>query len=79
MQQRTHALHQAKTMLQTVLNVMPSLVGSWDKHLINRFANASYERVFGREHGEITGMYMLDLVGTELFESAMPHIDAVLA
>ncbi|MEN2673847.1 CHASE domain-containing protein [Herbaspirillum huttiense] len=78
-QQRTHALHQAKTMLQTVLNVMPSLVGYWDKHLINRFANASYERVFGREHGEITGMYMLDLVGTELFESAMPHIDAVLA
>ncbi|WP_299535196.1 CHASE domain-containing protein [uncultured Herbaspirillum sp.] len=78
-QQRTHALHQAKTMLQTVLNVMPSLVGYWDKHLINRFANASYERVFGRAHGEITGMYMLDLVGTELYESALPYIDAVLA
>ena len=78
-QQRTHALHQAKTMLQTVLNVMPSLVGYWDKHLINRFANASYERVFGRTHGEITGMYMPDLVGYELFESALPHIDAVLA
>lgn len=78
-QQRTHALHQAKTMLQTVLNVMPSLVGYWDKHLINRFANASYERVFHRSPGEINGMYMPDLVGNDLFEKALPHIEAVLA
>ena len=78
-QQRTHALHQAKTMLQTVLNVMPSLVGYWDKHLINRFANASYERVFHRAPGEINGMYMPDLVGNDLFEKALPHIEAVLA
>ncbi|MBG7621397.1 PAS domain-containing protein [Herbaspirillum sp. AP02] len=78
-QQRTHALHQAKTMLQTVLNVMPSLVGYWDKHLINRFANASYERVFHRSPGEINGMYMPDLLGNDLFEKALPHIEAVLA
>lgn len=78
-QQRTHALHQAKTMLQTVLNVMPSLVGYWDKHLINRFANASYERVFRRSAGEINGMYMPDLLGSDLFEKALPHIEAVLA
>ncbi|MCI1007624.1 PAS domain-containing protein, partial [Herbaspirillum sp. C7C8] len=35
--------------------------------------------VFGRAHGEVTGMYMQDLVGTELYESALRYIDAVLA
>ncbi|QDD66042.1 PAS domain S-box protein [Herbaspirillum seropedicae] len=78
-QQRTQALHQAKTMLQTVLNVMPSLVAYWDRHLINHFANAAYERAFHREAGQLNGVYMPDLVGPALFEKALPHIEGVLA
>lgn len=78
-QQRTQALHKAKTMLQTVLDVMPSLVGYWDNQLINRFANAAYERVFHRAPSEIRGMYILDLMGPELYEKSRPYIDAVLA
>lgn len=78
-QQRTQALHQAKTMLQTVLNVMPSLVAYWDRHLINHFANAAYERAFQREAGQLNGVYMPDLVGPALFEKALPHIKGVLA
>ncbi len=77
--QRTHALHQAKTMLQTVLNVMPSLVAYWDRHLINHFANAAYERAFHRSAGQLNGAYMPELVGKALFEKALPHIEAVLA
>ncbi|MFJ3056636.1 CHASE domain-containing protein [Herbaspirillum sp. NPDC087042] len=77
-QQRTHALHKAKTMLQTVLDVMPSLVGYWDKQLINRFANAAYERVFHRPASEIRGMHMRDLMDRDLYEKSLPHIEAVL-
>lgn len=78
-QQRTLALRKAKAMLQTVLDVMPSLVGYWDRQLINRFANAAYERVFHRPASEIQGMYMGDLLGAELFEKSRPHVEAVLA
>ncbi|WP_233149425.1 CHASE domain-containing protein [Herbaspirillum camelliae] len=78
-QQRTQAVHQAKTMLQTVLNVMPSLVAYWDRHLINHFANAAYERAFHRSAGQLNGVYMPTLVGPALFEKALPHIKGVLA
>nr|WP_198983485.1 CHASE domain-containing protein [Herbaspirillum sp. ASV7] len=78
-QQRTHALHKAKTMLQTVLDVMPSLVGYWDRQLINRFANAAYERVFHLPPSKILGMHMHELMDADLYEKSRPYVEAVLA
>src|SRR6478609_3458524 len=41
--ERTAQLQAAERHLQTILDALPSMVGYWDKGLINRFANLAYQ------------------------------------
>ena len=76
--ERTKELVLAKRNLQTVLDAVPSLIGYWDKNLINRVANKKYTEWFGINNLQIPGMQMKDLLGDKLFEQAKPYVNAVL-
>ncbi len=68
----------AKRDLKNILDAMPSMVGYWDKNLINRFANHAYLAWFGKQPADIPGKHIRDVLGNALYESNRPMIDAVL-
>ena len=76
--ERTHELEATQRHLQTILDALPSMVGYWDKDLINRFANRAYRGWFGVDAPTIQGKHMLKLLGPELFESNRPFAEAAL-
>ena len=75
---RTAELDRARRVLRTVLDAVPSMIGYWDKQLINRVANHAYHQWFGVAPDSMPGMAMIDLLGEERFAANRPHIDAVL-
>ncbi|WP_084682846.1 CHASE domain-containing hybrid sensor histidine kinase/response regulator [Perlucidibaca piscinae] len=76
---RTEELQIAKRDLETIFDAMPSMIGYWDKNLINRVANKAYQVWFATDHGEIHGHHMSELLGRELYQQNLPHIRRVLA
>ncbi|MDO9314092.1 MAG: PAS domain S-box protein [Burkholderiaceae bacterium] len=77
--ERTAALETARRDLQTLLDVLPSMVGYWDRDLCNRFANQAYARWFGVPSNEMPGRHLQSLLGDELFEQNRHHVERVLA
>ncbi|WP_323900125.1 CHASE domain-containing hybrid sensor histidine kinase/response regulator [Aeromonas caviae] len=75
---RTAELDRARRVLRTVLDAVPSMIGYWDKQLVNRVANHAYHTWFGVDPDTLPGMSMVDLLGKDLFAANRPHIDAVL-
>ena len=75
---RTAELDRARRVLRTVLDAVPSMIGYWDKQLVNRVANHAYHTLFGVDPDTLPGMSMVDLLGKDLFAANRPHIDAVL-
>lgn len=65
-------------LLQTILDGVPGLVGYWDKHLCNRFANHAYSDWFGTTPDEIRGKHIRELLGPSLYELNRQHIAAAL-
>ena len=76
--QRTAQLDAARHDLQTVLDAVPSMIGYWDKNLVNRVANHAYHVWFGVDPGKLAGLHLRDLLGDVLFEKNRPHIEAAL-
>jgi PAS domain S-box-containing protein len=64
--------------LNTLLDTLPSLVGYWDKELINRFANRAYHQWFGISAGSMPGRKLEDLLGPVLFVRNRAEIEAAL-
>lgn len=75
---RTEELEKARHTLRTVLDALPSMIGYWDRHLINRVANKAYESWFAVEAGGVPGKSMIELLGQEQFESCLPHVEQVM-
>lgn len=65
--------------IQAMLNALPALVGYWDKDLRNRMANDAYVEYFGKTPQEIRGAHISDVLGPELYEQNLPHIEGALA
>lgn len=76
---RTAELETARHDLQTVLDSVPSMIGYWDKNLINRVANRAYGDWFGVDPASLQGRPMQELLGEKLFELNRPYIEGVLA
>ncbi|GGC65640.1 hypothetical protein GCM10011396_10810 [Undibacterium terreum] len=76
--ERTAELETARRDLQTVVDAVPSMIGYWDKHLVNRVANIAYLSWFGRTSEQMHGAHLEDVLGQSLFSSNKPYIDAVL-
>ncbi len=77
-QQRSGELALARKDLQTILDAMPSMIGYWDKHQCNRFANHAYLRWFGKEPSALLGLHIKEVLGRELYEQNRPHIEGAL-
>lgn len=64
--------------LRSVLNSLPSLIGHWDKNLINLHANSSYTEYFGMNPDEVKGKHIRELLGPELYKKNLPYIQNAL-
>ncbi|URI08996.1 PAS domain-containing protein [Aquincola tertiaricarbonis] len=76
---RTAALEHARRDLQTLLDALPSMVGYWDKHLVNRFGNQAYHRWFHLPPGSLPGRHLRDVADPDRLASNEPRIQAALA
>jgi len=77
--ERTRQLEAARRHLKTTLDALPSMVGYWDRQLVNRFANRAYHDWFGVDPDSLPGRSMDELLGPELMARNRPYIDGVLA
>ncbi len=75
---RTAQLEQARRDLQTILDAVPSMIGYWDKNLINRVANQAFHDFFNLTYRSIPGMHANELLGDELFEENRERMAAAL-
>lgn len=61
-----------------ILDNLSSMVGYWDKNLINRFSNKAYLNWFGKSAQDLLGKHIKDLLGEDLYAQNSPYIQAVL-
>ncbi len=71
-------LREAEHDVRTILNNLPSMVGYWDTHLRNRFANKAHYDWFGISPERLRGMHMSQLVGAERFAANEPFLQRAL-
>ncbi|WP_320533953.1 response regulator [Robbsia andropogonis] len=76
---RTSELESARRTLRTVMDALPSMIGYWDKNLVNQVANIAYHNWFGVTPGELLGRRLPDLLGLDLYTQNIPHVEGVLA
>lgn len=77
-QQVAARLSEAEHDVRTILNNMPSMIGYWDAHLLNRFANKAHFEWFGIQPERLRGMHFSELVGPERFAVNKPFLDRAL-
>ena len=65
--------------LRSILDNIPSLIGSWDKNLINRFCNKAYSEWFGIDPEKMPGMYVEDVIGEDIFRINLPYMEKALS
>ena len=82
---RKHALAQTASErwygernLRAVLNGVSSMIGYWDRHLRNRFANHAYRDWFGVDPATIPGKHIREVIGEERYRLNLPYIQAAL-
>ncbi len=64
--------------LSAVLNSVSSMIGYWDRHLRNRFANHAYRDWFGIDPATIPGKHIREVIGEERYRLNLPYIQAAL-
>lgn len=76
--ERTQELDIARHSLQTVLDNVPSVIGYWDNHQVNKVANQAHQQRFGLAAINIPGMQLRALLGPILYKKLKPALDSVL-
>lgn len=64
--------------IQKMLNVLPAMVGYWDRDLRNRLANHAYVEFFGKSPEEMRGIHISEVLGPELYEKNLPFMEGAL-
>jgi two-component system sensor histidine kinase/response regulator len=64
--------------LRSVLDILPSMIGYWDKGLKNRFANQAYAVWFGVDPKKMAGMHIREVIGEERYQLNLPYMEAAL-
>ncbi|KPC52297.1 Signal transduction histidine-protein kinase BarA [Amantichitinum ursilacus] len=77
-EQRTAELESTQRAWRTVLDAVPSMIGYWDAHLVNRVANRAYHEWYGMPDGYMEGRALPDILGPARFEQYRPRIEAAL-
>ena len=76
--ERTQRLDTALRDLGAILDAVPSMIGYWDKRLVNRFANRAYADWFGVDPSKVAGMHFSELLDETQYAVSLPHIEAAL-
>ena len=76
--ERTQSLNDTLHDFRNIMDALPSMIGYWDKHLINRMANKAYADWFGVDHMALPGQHMESLLGEALYALNRPYVEAVL-
>ena len=76
--EQANALRQRERDLQAVLDHTPSLIGSWDRELRNRFGNKAFQDWVGVDPQQLPGMSFGAVFGQACLWACQPHLDAVL-
>ncbi|MCV0428727.1 MAG: PAS-domain containing protein, partial [Roseibium sp.] len=74
-EERTRALQQSEDWLRLVTDNIPALIAYLSPGPIFRFANRRYADWFGQSVASIAGRPAPDVVGEELFQELLPHIN----
>lgn len=72
-------LRQAHVDLQTILNYVPASITSWKLDLTIRFANDMAKSRFGIALNAGSEGHLRELLGAEIYERFLPHIERALA
>ena len=64
--------------LQSQDEQIPSMIGYWDRALLNRFGNQAYAQWFGVDPATMPGMHIRDVIGEERYRANLPYIEAAL-
>ncbi|TSA09382.1 MAG: EAL domain-containing protein [Comamonadaceae bacterium] len=64
--------------LQSQDEQIPSMIGYWDRGLLNRFGNRAYAQWFGVDPEKMPGMHIRDVIGEERYSVNLPYIEAAL-
>lgn len=64
--------------LAKIIDNLPSMIGYWDKNLINLHANSAYSNFFGKTPKQILGKHIKELLGPTIYAANLPYIEAVL-
>jgi diguanylate cyclase (GGDEF)-like protein/PAS domain S-box-containing protein len=72
------ALRRSEQRIRTIADALPAMVGYIDAQQRFIFANAEYERVYGRQRNEVVGRTLRDIIGEEKYERRKPYIERAL-
>lgn len=78
-QQADAALARSEHFMRSLINIIPGMVGYWNKNLQCTFANHAYLEWFGKTQEQMQGIYIHELMGQELFLQNEPYIRTALA
>ena len=65
--------------LKSIIDSIPSLIALWTVDLKNVVANRSYLKIHGKGRDSILGQDYRQVIGDELFEKNLPHLNKALA
>ncbi|WP_137938227.1 PAS domain S-box protein [Chitinivorax sp. B] len=68
------ALQDREHFLSNLTDIIPGMVGYWDRDLRCRFANIAYREWFGRSPRSMLGIKIQELLGPELYAKNEPYI-----
>lgn len=74
----TRIAEEKNRMFQKIMDNFPSMIGYWDKDLLNRFSNAAYKDFFQRDEENIYGKHISEVIGIETYNKNIKYIEAVL-
>lgn len=77
-EKKLKAANKKSTDLQRFLNFIPSMLGYWDKNLINQHSNQAYASYFGKTPNQIKDLHIKDLLGPNLYKKNLPYVRAAL-
>ena len=76
--QLSASLKASEQYVRKLIDVLPGMVGYWDRDLRCGFANRAYQEWFGKSPEQMKGINIRDLLGDELLGKNAPYIAAVM-
>lgn len=76
--QQAAAIRQNERDLRATLDATPTVIGSWDRALRNRFGNRAWRGWAGIDPALLPGRHLAEVVGAAVLQRITGHVDAVL-